>query len=124
MKLTSKLITFSYQLQQSESIFGFKIASPTEYKQLFKALKLLENNQSQFSYNNQYYQYSLENFNFQSISTSDIRTLNKFFDLASDDSESTAIGFFPNIIEDAYEEGLIDDQEEIEEVDEDYGDDY
>lgn len=124
MKVSSKLIIFSYELQSGENIFGFKIASPNEYKQIIKALKLLENNQSQFSYNNQYYQYSLEDFNFQSISSSEIKQFNKFFDLAADDNESSTIGFFPNILEDAYEDNLISDQEETDEFEGDYDDNY
>lgn len=115
MRSSSKIIIFTLETISGENILGFKIASSQETAQIKKALKLLEDNYSKFAFDNTSYQYSLQNFEFVNVSSADLKVLNKFFDINLDDEESNTIGFIPNIIEDAYQENLLNDEEEQQE---------
>ena len=55
MKSSSKILIFTLETINGENIFGFKIASSKETTQIKKALKLLEENFSKFTFENTNY---------------------------------------------------------------------
>ena len=126
MKSSTKLIIFNIDIADSQNIFGFKLFNNNDAKQYLKCVKLLENNNSEITTNSESFEYSTQYFTVMSISSSELKVLQKFFDIDNDtSSDADAMGFFPNAIEDAYEEGLLDDyDEDSEESDDDYDEDY
>lgn len=126
MKSSTKLIVFNIEIADSQNIFGFKLFNNNDAKQYLKCVKLLENNNSEITTNSESFEYSTQYFSVMSISAAELKTLQKFFDIDNDtSSEANAMGFFPNAIEDAYEEGLLDDYEDNESEDsDDYDEDY
>lgn len=125
MKLTNKLISFNIDNGSGNSIFGFKIFNNSGAKQYLTAVKLLENNNIEFSTSTDSYEYQSQYFTVTNISNTDLKVLSKCFDIDFNDSESNALGFFPDAVEDAYDEGLFDEDEDSAENfnDYDYDDD-
>lgn len=125
MKLTNKLISFNIDNGDGNNIFGFKIFNNAGAKQYLTAVKLLENNNIEFSTSTDSYEYQSQYFTVTNVSNADLKVLSKFFDIDFDDSESNVLGFFPDAVEDAYDEGLFDENDDSEESfnDYDYDDD-
>lgn len=120
MKSSTKIIIFNIDIADSQNIFGFKLLNNTDAKQYLKCIKLLENNNSEFTTGSESYEYSSQYFSVMNVSTSDLKVLQKFFDVDIEDSDINTVGFFPNAIEDAYEEGLLDENQEEQNQDSDY----
>jgi hypothetical protein len=123
MKSSTKLIVFNIDISDSQNIFGFKLFNNNDAKQYLKCVKLLENNNSEITTNAESYEYSSQYFSMFNATSNELKVLQKFFDIDDDLSESNAVGFFPNAIEDAYEEGLLDEDEDESDVD-DFDEDY
>jgi len=123
MKSSTKLIVFNIDISDSQNIFGFKLFNNNDAKQYLKCVKLLENNNSEITTNAESYEYSSQYFSMFNATSNELKVLQKFFDIDGDLSESNAVGFFPNAIEDAYEEGLLDEDEDETDVD-DFDEDY
>jgi hypothetical protein len=123
MKSFTKLIVFNIDISDSQNIFGFKLFNNNDAKQYLKCVKLLENNNSEITTNAESYEYSSQYFSMFNATSNELKVLQKFFDIDDDLSESNAVGFFPNAIEDAYEEGLLDEDEDESDVD-DFDEDY
>lgn len=127
MKSSTKLIIFNIDIADSQNVFGFKLFNNNDAKQYLKCVKLLENNNSEFTASSDNFEYSTQYFSVMSVSSSELKVLQKFFDIDNDtSSDSNAMGFFPNAIEDAYEEGLLDDYENDEDAEDsdEYDEDY
>lgn len=61
---------------------------------------------SEFEINSEYLIYSIEYFEFQDITDTEIKTLTKLFDLDNDGNTTNAIGIFPDALEQAYDERI------------------
>lgn len=105
--MAMKLVLF-YSQEQGEEVIGFKILSSKDATKFRKATKLLEDNGNSYSFGGDQYQWNLENFEFKSVSNAEIKVLNSIFSMDYDNGFSRTVGFFPDAIEYAYEEGLID----------------
>lgn len=123
MKLSNKLISCNIEKSDGTNIFGFKIFNNESAKNYLKAVKLLENNNSEFMVDSESVDYQTQLFTVTTVSNSDLKTLSKFFDIDFNDTESNTIGFLPNAIEDAYDEYLYDEEESEEEPDDYYDED-
>lgn len=122
MKLTNKLISFNIDTEDGNSTFGFKIFNNQGAKNYLTAVKLLENNNIELATPDNSTEYQSQYFTVSTVSNSDLKVLCKFFDIDFNDNESNSIGFFPNAVEDAYDEGLFDAEENDEDEDNDYYD--
>lgn len=101
------LVLFYFQDMQEESV-GFKILPNKEAKKFKKAVKLLEENGSTFSLGSDDYEWSYDSVQIKKITTSEIKVINGLFGMDYDNGFSKSIGFIPDAIEQAYEEGLTD----------------
>lgn len=115
---------------QEESV-GFKILPNKEAKKYKKAVKLLQDNGSSFSFGSDDYEWNYENVQIKKITASEIKAINGLFSMDYDNGFSKSIGFIPDAIEQAYEEGLTDedgnpliDNEDFEDQYYDDEDDY
>lgn len=106
--MAMKLVLF-YSQEQEEEVIGFKILSSKDATKFKKAVKLLEDNGNSYSFGSEQYQWSLENFEFKSVSSADIKVLNSIFSMDYDNGFSRTVGFCPDALEAAYQEGLIDE---------------
>lgn len=113
-----KLINLILENQFGEQIIGFKIVDKKNAKIFINAVKALEENQSTFNFNNQDYTWNREIYEIVTINTSEAKILDKLFSIEFSVNESNSIGLFPDPIEQAYEQGLMDQDESQEEYDE------
>lgn len=93
---------------QEESI-GFKILPNKEAKKYKKAVKLLQNNSSTFSFGSDEYEWSYDSVQIKKVTANEIKVINGIFGMDYDNGFSKSIGFIPDAIEQAYEEGLTDE---------------
>lgn len=101
------LVTFYFQ-DTDEEVIGFKILPNKEAKKYKKAVKTLEQNGSTFSFGSDDYDWNSENVQIKNITAAQIKTLNAVFSMDYDNGFSKTVGFIPDAIEQAYEEGLTD----------------
>lgn len=106
--MAMKLVLF-YSQEQEEEVIGFKILSSKDANKFKKAAKLLEDNGNSYSFGGDQFQWNLENFEFKSLNNTDIKVLNSIFSMDYDNGFSRTIGFCPDALEQAYEQGLIDE---------------
>lgn len=78
-----------------------------------KIIKLLEQNNITYTFNNEEYVYNSQNFNCQKITLGESKALNNVFDMNLDNGFSRIVGFFPEIYEDAISQGVIEDLDNI-----------
>ena len=102
------IVLFYFQDMQEESV-GFKILPNKEAKKYKKAVKLLQGNASTFSFGSDDYEWSCENVQIKKITAGEIKVINGLFGMDYDNGFSKSIGFIPDAIEQAYEEGLTDE---------------
>ena len=102
------LVTFYFQ-DTEEEVIGFKILPNKEAKKYKKAVKVLEENCSTFSFAGDDYDWNSEYVQIKNITAAQIKTLNAVFSMDYDNGFSKTVGFIPDAIEQAYEEGLTDE---------------
>lgn len=107
------LVTFYFQ-DTDEEVIGFKILPNKEAKKYKKAVKVLEENGSTFSFGADDYDWNSENIQIKNITAAQIKTLNAVFSMDYDNGFSKTVGFIPDAIEQAYEEGLTDQDGNLE----------
>lgn len=112
-----KIVTFNMEISDQEQIFGFKILPMKEALSFKKAVKKLEDQQSVFYFGENEYIWSSEFFTFNKINTMQSKILDNIFDLDIQTGISKNIGFIPDPIQQAYQEGLLD-QNQTELLDE------
>lgn len=115
------LTTFTKQISDDINLFGFKIFDSKQASLYMHCIDLLSQDYFTFDGGIEEIQYSIDDFESIKISSAEMKTLCKIFELDYL-NESSSIGIFPDAINDAYENGLIDDEENVE--DQDYIDDY
>lgn len=116
MTTLNYIIVYSKSDAEDDTYFGFKLFEKQEADQYMKCIKELTDTNSTFSVGSVQEFYNADDFVKSKVSASDIKFLNKFFDLSNGDQ----IGIFPDAVNDAYDYGLIDDlDEETDEEDED-----
>ena len=114
--MAKNIIIFQNTPEDNNSIAGFKILDKNGTKQFLKAVTLLEEANQNFEVNDILIDYDKEKFEIIKIGSGDIKVLSKLFNI--EDDEET-FGVFPDAINDAYELGLLSDEE-----DDDYADEY
>lgn len=101
------LVTFYFQ-DTDQEVIGFQILPNKEAKKYKKAVKALEENGSTFSFGSDDYDWNSENVQIKNITAAQIKTLNAVFSMDYDNGFSKTVGFIPDAIEQAYDEGLTD----------------
>lgn len=101
------LVTFYFQ-DTDQEVIGFKILPNKEAKKYKKAVKALEENGSSFSFGSDDYDWNSQNIQIKNITAAQIKTLNAVFSMDYDNGFSKTVGFIPDAVEQAYEEGLTD----------------
>lgn len=120
------LVTFYFQ-DTDQEVIGFQILPNKEAKKYKKAVKALEENGSTFSFGSDDYDWNSENVQIKNVTAAQIKTLNAVFSMDYDNGFSKTVGFLPDAIEQAYEEGLTDEDgnpERGRDFDEEYEDEY
>lgn len=117
--MAKNIIIFQDDPGEENTLLGFKILNANSTKQFMKAVSLLSNVNEKFEINNMLIDYEIEKFEILKITAGDIKVLSKLFNVEED--EETA-GIFPDAINDAYELGLMSDDEETD--DEDFDENY
>lgn len=121
------LVTFYFQ-DTDEEVIGFQILPNKEAKKYKKAVKALEENGSTFSFGSDDYDWNSENVQIKNITAAQIKTLNAVFSMDYDNGFSKTVGFIPDAIEQAFDEGLTDQDGNPErgsrDFDEEYQDEY
>lgn len=120
--MAKNIIIFQNEPGEENTLLGFKILDINSTKQYMKAVSLLSNANEKFEINNMLIDYEMEKFEILKITAGDIKVLSKLFNVGED--EETA-GIFPDAINDAYELGLLSDDDEYNEYnDEDFDENY
>ena len=94
--------------------------APKTAAQFMKAVKTLAENNESFDIESFNLPYSIEDFENQSLSAADIKSLRSIFGIEIEDGESEIVGIFPDAINDLYEYGYDEDDDS----DADYDDEY
>lgn len=113
------LITYSRQIND-DNLFGFKIYDQKQANLYMHCVNLLA--QENISWNFDEYQlpYDVEDFVINKITSGEMKTLCKLFDLDYL-NESSVVGTFPDAINDSYENNLTDeDEDEIDDFEDDF----
>jgi len=110
--MAKNIVIFQDAPGEENTLLGFKILNTNSTKQLMKAISLLSNANEKFEVDNISVDYDTEKFEVLKISTGDIKVLSKLFNI---EEEEESAGVFPDAINDAYELGLLSDDEEIDE---------
>ena len=105
MKL-SIVLFFTQDIE--EQVIGFKILPTKEANIYKKAVKLLGQNQSTFSFGEEDYMWSSVTIDVKSISSAEVKTLNSIFEMDYDVGTSRAVSFIPDAIEQAQDQELMD----------------
>lgn len=116
------LVTFYFQ-DTEEEVIGFKILPNKEAKKYKKAVKALEQNGSSFSFGSDDYDWNSENVQIKNVTAAQIKVLNAVFSMDYDNGFSKTVGFIPDAVEQAYDEGLTDEDGNPQTDSEDF-DDY
>ena len=105
--MAKNIIIFQDSTTDEEStLFGFKILNQNSTKQFMKSVSLLSNIGEKFDVNNSSIYYDMEKFEVIKISSYELKVLTKIFNI---EDEEESIGIFPDAINDAYEFGLLSD---------------
>ena len=115
--MAKNIIIFQDSPGEDKTLLGFKILSPKATKQLMKAITLLSNAGGKFEFNEILVDYDIEKFDIIKATAGDLKVLSKLFNI--EEEEETA-GVFPDPLNDAYELGLISDDEDDEDFLEEY----
>lgn len=89
-----KLITFTNNISDNITYFGFKIFSSKDANQFIKCVQRLEENNSEFDSGDIYLPWNQSDFEIQDISSNDCKLLYKLFDLDIKDETSNSIRNF------------------------------
>lgn len=112
------LITFNKQISDDKNLFGFKIFDSKQASLYMHCIDLLSQEDIFFDGGSEEYQYFQEDFESMKLTSSEVKTLCKIFYLDFL-NESSSIGIFPDAINDAYDNNLVDeDEDDIENIDE------
>lgn len=93
----------------SNTLFGFKIVDAKLSEKYISLINKLSNKNIDFDFGYGTTLYDIDKFEIMKITSSDVKFLEKIFDLEIDNMESSTVGIFPDVFNDAYEIGLIDD---------------
>lgn len=115
--MAKNIIIFQDSPDDDNTLLGFKILNQKATKQLMKAITLLANANEKFEFNETLIDYDVEKFEIIKVTTGDIKVLSKLFNI---EEEEETIGIFPDAINDAYELGLISDDEDYDEESDEY----
>lgn len=99
----------------SNTLFGFKIVESKLLEKYISLINKLSNKNYEFDFGYGSILYDIEKFEFMKLSSTDVKYLEKLFDINCDCNDSSIVGVFPDVFSDAYESGLIDDFEDDEE---------
>ena len=114
------IIIYSKTDTDEERYFGFKLFNKDEASKYIKCIKKLSDEGLSFQIGDDHQEfYNDEDFIMTKISGSDIKFLNKLFEL---NLSGDQCGIFPDAISDAYEFGILDEYSD-EDEDEDEEDD-
>ena len=114
------LITFNKQISNDKNLFGFKIFDSKQASLYMHCVNLLSQEAIVFDGGSEEYQYFQEDFESIKLTSSEVKTLCKLFYLDFL-NESSIVGIFPDAINDAYDNNLVDEDEnedDIEDIDE------
>ena len=98
----------------SNTLFGFKIVDSKLSEKYLSLINKLANRNIEFDFGYGTSFYDIEKFEVLKITNADIKILEKIFDVEISDLDSGTVGIFPDVLNDAYEVGLIDDIEDDE----------
>jgi len=108
----------------SNTPFGFKIVDSKLSEKYFSLINKLANRNIEFDFGYGTLSYDIDKFEILKISNSDIKILEKIFDIEIGDHSSEPVGIFPDVMNDAYEVGLISDIDEGEDEEDIEDDEY
>jgi hypothetical protein len=112
------LITYSKPINDNTTIFGFKVCDSKQTNLYMHCVNQLVQENMSWNYDEIQLSYELDDFELMKITTPEMKTLCKLFDLDYL-NESSIMGAFPDAINDAYEYNLIDeDENDINDVEE------
>jgi hypothetical protein len=113
------MINFTRPISDNITLFGFKICDNKQASLYLHCVDLLTQEDAKFDIGNDEINYSNDDFELIKITNTETKLLCKLFDLDYL-NESSIIGIFPDAINDAYELGLTDDDndDEIDNIDE------
>lgn len=106
--MKNSLVLF-YSQDLDEQVIGFQILSTKEAIKFKKAAKILEDNQSTYSFGDEEIQWKGSTIQIKPLSTSEMKTINSIFEMDYDNGVSKIIGFMPDAIEQAQDEELMDE---------------
>ena len=112
MNFTHIIIFLRESETDSSQMFGFKLFEKAEAQQYIKAVKILANNECSFDAEFSSIMYVTSDFSMMKLSANDLKFLSKIFAVNEDNDH---IGIFPDAINDAYENGLLEEEEDDEE---------
>lgn len=105
------MITFTKQISDDINLFGFKIFDGKNASLYMNCINLLSQEDIKFDSGYEEIQYVIEDFESIKITSAELKTLCKLFDLDFL-NESATIGIFPDAVNDAYEYDLINEDED------------
>ena len=111
------MITFTKPITDNVTLFGFKICDGKQASLYMHCIDLLTQEDAKFDTGNDELNYSNEDFDSIKITTAEIKLLCKLFDLDYL-NESSIVGIFPDAVNDAYELGLTDEDDDLDELEE------
>ena len=106
MNKNSKYIIIYHRQDEDFPFLGFSIMESQEASQYMKAVKRLADEECMKEFDNRIYDavYDENDFNKMKISESEEAILDKLFDV-----EESTVGMFPDAVNDAYDNGLLDE---------------
>lgn len=108
--MAKNIIIFKESSDESNTLFGFKIVDSKLSEKYIDIINKLSNRNIEFDFGYGTSLYDIEKFEIIKITSSDIKFLEKIFDLEIDNIDSNSIGIFPDVFNDAYEFGIINDE--------------
>lgn len=108
MNRSSRYIIIYHRQDEDSPLLGFSIMESQEASQYMKAVKRLADEECMIEFDNRIYDsvYDENDFIKTKISESEEAILEKLFDI-----EESTVGLFPNAVDDAYDNGLLDEDE-------------
>lgn len=117
--MAKNIIIFQNIPGDNNSLAGFKILDKFSSNRFLKAVSLLSDAGEKFEIDEMILDYDKEKFEVLKIGSTEIKVLLKLFNIEDEES----FGIFPDAINDAYECGLMTDDED-ENYNEDYSEEY
>lgn len=117
--MAKNIIIFQNIPDDNNSLIGFKIFDKISTNRFLKAVSLLSDAGEKFEMNDTLLDYDKEKFEILKISSNEIKILSRLFNIEDEES----FGIFPDAINDAYEYGLMSDDDENND-NEDYYEEY